>query len=339
MKFAIKYYFLPKKDPRLLSKKNKCIIFMAANYGNYGDIAITESQKKYLKDLLPNYDIISYDIKESIYYLKMISHTITSNDIITIIGGGNFGDTYMPFERARRYIVKKLKKFNIISFPQTISFSSKIELNKSLHTYKNSKLVVAVREGKSYSTYKKNFEKMILVPDIVLYNSVEHRKKNITGKIAFIFRDDKEKSTEDSYITELYNVAKQYGEIFHFDTTFPVKDSFDNYSVLTSFLDYVATFDFIFTDRLHAMIFGYILNIPTVVLDNANGKIGATYETWLNESERVFYIGNKWDNLLKEELVNFLTNAHEKKDNDDLKCYFNRLTDVIYQQVKYQEQC
>lgn len=337
MKFAIKYYFLPKKDPRLLSKKNKCIIFMAANYGNYGDIAITESQKNYLRALLPNYDIILYDIKESIYYLRMISHTITSNDIITIIGGGNFGDTYMPFEKTRRYIIKKLKKFNIISFPQTISFSSEKELKKSLRVYKNSKLVVAVREGKSYSTYKNFFETMILVPDIVLYNSVEHRKKNKTGKIAFVFRDDKEKIAEASYITELYNLAKKYGEIFRFDTTFSVKDSFDNHSVLISFLDYVSTFDYIFTDRLHAMIFGYLLNIPTVVLDNSNGKIGATYDTWLKESERVFYIGNKWDNLLKDDLVKFLTNVHEKKDNDDLKCCFNRLTDAIYQQVKYQE--
>lgn len=335
MKYAIKYFLLAKRDCRLMSRNRKCIVFMAADYGNYGDIAVTQSQINYLKSTLPGYDIIPYNIKDSIYYLKAVVNAIKKDDVITIIGGGNFGDLYLPFEKTRRYIAKKIKKNTIVSFPQSIVFSSEKELKKSLKIYDKSKMVVAVRESKSYNSYKKYFSRMILVPDIVLSNEVKRDTKKGTGKIAFIFRDDKEKAACFSLLSALHDVAKEYGEIHYFDTTFSVVDRFDNQMVLEKFLNKVATYDYIFTDRLHAMIFGYLLNIPTVVIDNSNGKIGSTYKTWLQLSQRIFYIDiqNTWGDSAKKLLINFMEFSHSSKDNADLQDCFHDLTKLLQQQA------
>ena len=114
IKNYIKYYLFSKKDKNL-NKEKKCLIFFFADYGNLGDVAISYSQMNFLKSVFPTCKIYKYSLKDSIYYLKNIKKFLTKDDIITFVGGGNFGDTYLPFENARRFIVKKLKKYRIYS--------------------------------------------------------------------------------------------------------------------------------------------------------------------------------------------------------------------------------
>ena len=51
------------------------------------------------------------------------------------------------------------------------------------------------------------------------------------------------------------------------------------------------------TDRLHGMIFAAVTGTPCVVLDNATHKSRDFYETFLQDSNAVFYIGTDCDRL------------------------------------------
>ena len=55
--------------------------------------------------------------------MKYIMKHINANDIITLIGGGSFGNLYPRADYMRMYIVKKFKNNKIVSFPQTIKFT------------------------------------------------------------------------------------------------------------------------------------------------------------------------------------------------------------------------
>src|SRR5207248_63567 len=91
--------------PLVLSTGLKIFVVMAADYGNLGDIAITEAQISFLKDYFPHYEIVPLCVKD-LYFLACLKKVITPSDIITTIGGGNMGDVYEGLENQRRYIIK-----------------------------------------------------------------------------------------------------------------------------------------------------------------------------------------------------------------------------------------
>ena len=78
----------------LNNTKKKIYIFLAANYGNFGDIAITYAQREYLTKILPDYEIIEIPASKFYNYYRFLKKNITKHDIITIVGGGNLGNLY-----------------------------------------------------------------------------------------------------------------------------------------------------------------------------------------------------------------------------------------------------
>lgn len=138
-------------DRRYKQRRKKVFIFLAADYGNMGDIAITYAQRKFLEENLKNYKIYEINLKNTYRKMNCIRKNINESDIITIIGGGNMGDLYIDFEKQRRDIITTFKKNKIISFPQSIDFSDtkigKIQKQKSKIAYKKNKnLVIFARE-------------------------------------------------------------------------------------------------------------------------------------------------------------------------------------------------
>ena len=61
--------FIKNKEIKNIDNKNKKIfIFLAADYGNLGDVAITYAQKMYLQNLFPKYQVIEIPLKETYKY-------------------------------------------------------------------------------------------------------------------------------------------------------------------------------------------------------------------------------------------------------------------------------
>ncbi len=289
-----KYKIITSKERIHNFKKedNKIFIFLAADYPNIGDIAITYAQNLFLKKCFPDYKIIEIPADKTLSLIKFIKKNIKANDIITIIGGGNMGNIYEYYEELRRTVIKYFSKNYIISFPQTIDFTNdkegKKSLAKTIRTVKKSKkILILAREEKSYNKMKEYFgrEKVKISPDIVLSlkDSLNIRKEEI-GKIGICFRNDKEEDINKLKIKEEILLQINAKKAIVFDTVLK-KDEFayeNRYEEFYKILNNIASCDVLYTNRLHAMIFAYLVDTNCYFIDNTNKKLSETYKKWLS---------------------------------------------------------
>lgn len=281
-----------------VSKEDKKVfIFLAADYPNLGDVAITYAQKEFLKECYPQYKIVEVPVDKTINLLKFLKKITNKDDIITTVGGGNMGNIYEYYEDLRRTVINAFKENYIISFPQTIDFSNdkigKKSLNKTIKTIKkHNNILIYAREEKSYKKMKELFgeKKVKLSPDIVLSlrNKIDinQGKKN---KIGICFRNDKEEDLTKLKIKEEILKLTQNEEKVIFDTVLDKKDFTyeDRYKLLMKTLEKIADCKTIYTNRLHAMIFAYLVKTRCYFIDNTNKKISETYKKWLSNIEYI----------------------------------------------------
>lgn len=273
----------------------KVFIFLAADYPNLGDIAITYAQKIFLKECYPDYKVIEIPADKTISLLKNVKKIINKNDVITTVGGGNMGNIYEYYEDLRRTVIKTFKDNYIISFPQTIDFSNDAKGKKLLRktekiVKRHRNILIYAREEKSYKKMKEIFgkEKVKIAPDIVL--SLKGKmtiNRNITNKTGICFRNDKEEDlTKIKIKEEILNLTKNDDKLI-FDTVLD-KEKFsyeDRYKLLLQTLEKIANCKKLYTNRLHAMIFAYLMETRCYFIDNTNKKISETYKRWLSNTK------------------------------------------------------
>ena len=297
VKARAKYYLSPSSDSNYdcYRGKKKAVIALAADYGNLGDIAITFAQNIFLKSYLQDYEIIDFPISSTFTQLKALRKIIDSQDLVTIIGGGNMGDLY-GIEDCRRFVIEKFQKNRIISFPQTMDFSNstigKRELQKTIKVYGSHKnLHLFARESISYDRMKKHFPNnhVYLVPDIVLSLNKSQPQQQRQG-VLFCIRNDYESafSAEDRSVF-LSRISSALPDHSIVDTHIgrnglTVQES---EAELLKIWNSFKTAKVVITDRLHGMIFAAITGSPCVVLQNNNHKIKATYEDWLRSFNNI----------------------------------------------------
>lgn len=324
-KYILRLKYLLKEKKRkfsyLIGKKEniqdllnipKAYIFLAADYRNMGDVAITYAQRNMLENLLPNYEIIEVPYDKTFEKIYEIKKLIKKEDIITIVGGGNMSDRYDAIEEARRMVIKNFKNNKILSFPQTIEFSDSIEGNEALRRSKiiyskNKNLVILAREKMSFEKMKKIYDKneVFLAPDIVfsLKKFVEDNliveEKDAEKDIGICMRNDSEKNVDVNidFSSELENEYKSRIEFFD---TYIDENDFNyekRYEILLELIRKIKRKRIIITDRLHGMILSYIADVPCIAFDNSNHKVKSTYNTWLNRCENIYLYEKKDINL------------------------------------------
>lgn len=319
--------FSKKVDINYSKDKKNIYMFLSADYGNCGDIAICEAQKKFIEKYY-NYNVISVPLSNTFDYIKPLKKIINKNDIIALVGGGNFGNRYSIIDFMRLFIIKNFNN-KIISFPQTIDFSNskygKRRLRKNIKTInKHKNIVLFAREKVSYDLMKQYFpnNEVYLCPDIVL--SLDEDKKLKRKDIIFAFRNDSEKKISDDLISSIEKIVlNNKNKIILRDTIIPDEefnvDQKEEYlkDILTDF----SKAKLVITDRLHGMIFSYITSTPCIVLPNSNHKITSTYNTWLKNCNFIKYI-NDLDNI--EDSINELLSL-EKINKINLNDKFDEL--------------
>lgn len=273
--------------------KKKCIVCLAADYGNLGDVAITYAQSQFLKSMLPGYEIIDFPISRTLANLKSMKKICTKDDVITIVGGGNMGDLYGDIELLRLMIVKLFPHNRIISFPQTIEYrdttKNKFLLNLSKRVYnKHKHLLLCAREEVSYSKIKElyPYTNSCLVPDIVMtldkrLDSLERRQNLIT----LCLRNDKEKMPtalniellQSQLISEGFKVNNRDTHIGK--SRMPLEEREKELKLIWA--DFAMS-RVVITDRLHGMIFAYITGTPAIVLPNSNFKVEKCFD-WIKD--------------------------------------------------------
>lgn len=312
-----KNYFLTRKEDVSLPLGKRIFIFLAANYGNLGDIAITCAQHKWLQTYFSSYEIVEVPANCSFSYLKGVLGQVTKEDIITFVGGGNMGDMYPLYENIRQLIVSKFPCNKIIQFPLTADFSYSHEgclmKQSAQKIYSNHKdITILSREKKTEKFLSDLLNKKInTVPDIVMTLDCLDFALSQRHGVSICLRQDKEKSLSDEVALSINEVLKRnFGDIDSIDTlidddtvTLSNKERF-----LDSFLRKLATKQLMVTDRLHGMIFAYVTGTPAIVFSNSNQKVKYCYE-WIKDCGYIFYM-EKYDKDSFAEKMNQALRSH-----------------------------
>ena len=302
LKFSLRSLFTPSRSEMFerYRGKRKCLVCLAADYGNLGDVAITYAQEQFLGKMFPGYEIVDFPISQTLGNLKALKRICSADDVITIVGGGNMGDLYGDIELLRLMIVKAFPHNRIISFPQTIEY---LDSNKNRFLYNLSKkvynshknLLMCARESVSYAKMQELYPQcnVCLVPDIVMTldkrSDIVRREDNI---ITLCIRNDKEKKKTALDEDLLKSQLIEQGYKLNLSDTHIGKSRMsveEREAELRKIWDTFSKSKLVITDRLHGMIFAYITGTPAIVLPNSNFKVEKCYE-WISDCGYIDFV-------------------------------------------------
>lgn len=290
--------------------RKKTFLFLAADYGNLGDVAITYAQTKFLEE--QGYQVIEIPISKTAEGICWVKKHIQPTDFLTLVGGGNMGDLYEQIEALRQLVIKQFPQHKIISFPQTFDFGENQHgqklLSKAKKAYQShNRLTITARERVSFDFMKTNFpfNNVIQTPDIVLTLKDVIPSLPRQGAVVCL-RDDKEKSIDNITSQKITDGLKQY-----FDQNISYRDTHINESNLSiearkkALNDIWITFGqakIVVTDRLHGMIFAYITQTPCIVFTNNNHKVEGTYQ-WIKDCGYIKFLSIFEEEKFKQYLI------------------------------------
>lgn len=289
-----------------LSVRKRAFVFLAADYGNIGDLAISKAQKNFLKDNLKDYEVFPVPISKTRIWLGSIKKQVTSADIITIIGGGNMGSLYPDIEDLRQLVIQTFPYNKIVCFPQTLDWdesqSSHEALKKILKIYaSHSDIHVFARELITYKKLEEVFNgqknvKIGFVPDIVMSSSAKQLGvvNSLKPKgILTCLRNDKECALKAEHYAILDSAIGDTNlTIIKTDTHAGGSglSKAECNTLLSNKIQQFAEAQLVITDRLHGMILCMLSGTPCLVLPNSNHKIRQTYLDWLKDHPRLIFV-------------------------------------------------
>lgn len=303
------------------SEKNNIYVVLAADYGNLGDVAISYAQFEFLKNNFPEYNIVDVPISRNIKNIRTIKKLIRDGDIITIVGGGNLTDKYQEIENCRLAWVKSFPDNKIISFPQTIDFTSygiePSSFNKSKKIYEShSDFHIFARESISYKVMNDNLNTNIyLCPDIVLSQNQSNSNFNRKGIVCCIRKDEESIFAEAERLAIIKSIQDHFlDEVIFTDTHIGRSELAweEREGELNKIWDRFKQSEVVVTDRLHGMIFSVITKTPCVVLLNNNHKIIQTYRDWLYDLEHIVLLDDPDTTLITKTIQKL--RAYTKSD-------------------------
>lgn len=283
---------------------NRPVIWLLGteDYGNLGDHKIAIAIRHFFERYFKEYDVIEISARNYFQCRSAVEQMICSEDIIVGTGGGNFGNQYPGSQQIRMDYIKHFPNNKIIIMPQTIWYTPDKEGDKNLAAdvklcEKHEKLLLVAREKKSMKFAEEHFKnKVVLAPDMVLFEKPYKGNRTRTNKVVFCLRSDLE---------GLFNKKEKERIIRKIGKNFKVKQRIDtqkDYLISTAnrekevnhVLAEMATADLVVTDRLHGMVFAALAEVPCIAFDNYNGKVEGIYE-WIKELPYITYKGTDLD--------------------------------------------
>lgn len=326
-KYCLEYRLLGFKNKYKRGNKRKVWIFLGADYGNLGDVAITLFQEEFLKRKFSDYEVVTIPISQTIAAIPQVKRIIDSDDIVTIVGGGNISDLYGDIEFLRQRVIRSFPHNKMISFPQSIYLTEtedgereRRRIAKIYGAHKN--LLILMRDIVSFQRMKQILPDadVKMAPDIVMSadcRSNKPRKK----QLILCLRNDKEAANQSIDIVEPFipDMKRQGYDVVRQDTQIDgrlIKEDGGEVHV-QRFLKELSASSLMITDRLHGMIFAFITGTPAIVLDNSTGKVSATYE-WIKDCGYIHFI-NKGETIhkidVKDNFEQVSTRINEILDN------------------------
>lgn len=302
------------REDIILPKGPKAFVFLSADYGNIGDLAISAAQGEFLESHLPGYTVVHIPISKTKAYLRSLKKQIGPKDIVTTIGGGNMGVMYSDIEELRQLVIKTFLNNRIVCFPQTLDWedskNSEHALQQLVKIYsKHPDIHVFARESITHSKLLELFNtyknvQVGLVPDIVMSATAialgTEEGIEPTGIIRCL-RNDKEVALTTEHYTALDMALDKAG------LNITVTDTHAGGSQLAATVcakllaDKLTQFrsaELVVTDRLHGMILCLLSGTPCLVIPNSNHKIRQAWIDWLQHHPRMTFIEpTEFDNI------------------------------------------
>lgn len=286
-----------------LRQKKKALMLGTAEHRNIGDAAIDLAEQNLLLQYFPDYYQVEFSTYEMSRKYTFLQAIVNPSDIIFIHGGGNMGSLYKTEEELHRKIVQDFPNNKIVVLPQTIYFADtpegQAELALSARVYNHHRdLTIFARGQESYDRACHYFQnaKVKLMADSVLSL---HRDYGFDRKgILLCLRGDEETLLADKK-QEILDTVHNLDPETEFCTNMAEQDisRVDRAAVVNEELQRYARRRVVVTDRLHGMIFAAVTGTPCVVLDNVSRKSGDVYESFLQDSNAIFYIGTDCSRL------------------------------------------
>ncbi len=283
--------------------RKKIFYLMGLNerHKNLGDQAQGVAIRKWFSKHLDDHLIFEYRCYENHDHLRVIEQFIEPGDVIFLHSGGNFGDTWPRTELIRQDIIGRFGKNPIIQLPQTIDFSPTPDGRALLQNAQrvvmaHPRILIMARDLRSAELAREYFpgKPVFAYPDMVLSLADDYATRyerppvGRKSRLLMIMRKDREGIFDSSQIQMLRSLfAGQIVEIS--DTDLPGRyGRQDVRSILDRYLDFMARFDHILTDRYHGVIFSVLTNRPCVVLPTTNHKLTSA-ASWFEDMTTVHF--------------------------------------------------
>lgn len=283
----------------------KRIIFIGNHsFENVGDMAITFAQKRFLQSQIK--DRAYYQVRTTDYmrHQSEFMNIIRPDDIVLLMGGGNFGDIYQQAENMRRSVILNFPANRIILLPQTYHFSNtkcgKEEEAKTLSIYNQHRdLHLFARERVSFEAMKQKFPGLpvYLVPDMALSCDLSYPQFRLN--VSVCLRSDMESALTEKDKAQIRCTLLKMTQIEEINLLTPDKKPVPmgkQAAVVEEKLQQFRKSRLAVTDRLHGMILSAATGTPCIVFGNYNHKVRSFYETWIKDNfENIQFVDNMQD--------------------------------------------
>lgn len=318
-------------------ENHKRIIFIGNHsFENIGDMAISFAQKCFLQSQIK--DCTYYQVRtiDYMHHQSEFMNIIRPNDIILLMGGGNFGDIYQQAEDMRRSVILNFPANRIILLPQTYYFSDtkrgKEEEAKTLSIYNRHKnLHLFAREKVSFEMMKQKFPRVpvFLAPDMAL--SCDLGYPQIRLNVSLCLRSDLESIFSEKDKAQIRCTLLKIAQIEEISMLTPGNKPVpmgEQAAVVEEKIQLFRKSRLVVTDRLHGMILSAATGTPCIVFDNYNHKVRSFYETWLKDGfENIRLVNNMQE--FEETAVQWLKKAPESGCVESLQSKYDPLLNLL----------
>ena len=331
---ALNYFRLNKA-----TSKSAILIGTPAHY-NLGDHLIAANEIEFLKNKCHFENVIEIPTRVFIHNKDKYTNLVSQEVPVFITGGGWMGDVWPEDQKIMEDIIDFFSNNNIFVFPQTIFYrendSIKItQYNKNFIKVLNKarNITIFCRDLGSYDILH-GFESanihIKLAPDIGLYFRSFKKWQNKLNAIGFCLRKDREKVVDNNVKESLYEYFNKKDVMVEvIDTIYNKKvPLWRRKKILANLKNKFSKYDLVITDRLHGMIFSYIVGTNCIAFNNSTNKVKGVYGLWIGSNSNILFVDTTDSIRDLEKVLSYFNVDHNGKNSLDEK--FDEMADYIY---------
>lgn len=313
--------------------KRRVVLLGTPEYPNIGDHLIEYAEEQLIKQFDEYCEMVEVTNEDIHFFKCRLKKMICQEDLLVITGGGYFGTLWREAHYNEALsIINTYVANSVIVMPQSVYFSDDNmgdvyrELTKRI--FNRHKLKIYLREIYSCEILKSigvDGELLDVIPDIVFSLGQKEVNTNITNKIGFFVRHDKESIIDGStyeciheYITKRGMQCVESSMQYH---SFVFKE--DRQAVIDEKLDEIYNkYDLVVTDQLHCMITCALLRKPCIAFKSKSRKTEGVYK-WIEDINYVYLVDDK--NSAIEAIENISSLEYSRYSSFDFIEEWNKL--------------